>query len=429
MILFFGRNHAGGNSSGKLKTPLPVLRPQISVLTSDQSIVEYRLGQAIPDRLMRREHVHYLDHAARMLAVYRSGAGMSRRELHRSISNVLANEPDCPRQRIAAFCKILDDVSEFDADRKGQAAALRLQVFLRAAAMHPLVVEADQIFERTEHEGKRLIASELNRPWNEIDTALYADVVDRQPLIKFDGIASSEALLSRYNLAQLQACLYKAQRMTVHASADFAPIIRYAKLARLLVDTWKSAADAYRIDLSGPASVLHETRRYGVNFARFISALVSCSGWTLRATVMTPWGRTAELRVSHGDGFRSHVASPPAFDSEVEESLAKKWGESRDGWRLIRDAGILQHGQVTFVPDFLLKHDDGREAFLEIVGFWTPEYLETKRKTIARFADRKILLAIPRRTAKTETAGPGFILYKTRISPESVVEMLAASEK
>lgn len=399
------------------------------MLTSDQSIVEYRLGQAIPDRLMRLKHAHYLHHASRMLAVYRSGSGMTRRELHRSVSNILADEPDCPRQRIAAFCKILDDASEFDADRKGSAAALRLQVFSRAAAMHPLVTEADQIFERTEHETKRLIANELNRPWDEIDAALYTDVIDRQPMIRFDGIASPEALLSRYNLAQLQACLYKAQRMTVHAATDFAAIIRYAKLARLLVDTRKSAADVYRIDLSGPASVLHETRRYGVNFARFVSALVSCSGWEMRATVMTPWGRTAELRISHSDGFRSHIAAPPAFDSEVEEALAKKWGESRNGWRLKRDAGILQHGQVTFVPDFLLKHDDGREAFLEIVGFWTPEYLDAKRKTIARFADRKILLAIPRRVAKTEVSGPGFILYKTRISPESVVELLSQPQK
>jgi len=28
-----------------------------------------------------------------------------------------------------------------------------------------------------------------------------------------------------------------------------------------------------------------------------------------------------------------------------------------------------------FVPDFTFRHEDGTQACLEIVGFWTPEYL------------------------------------------------------
>ena len=48
-------------------------------------------------------------------------------------------------------------------------------------------------------------------------------------------------LLSRYNLAQLQACLYQCQRMSVEASTDFAAIVRYAKLCRLLVETRRIA--------------------------------------------------------------------------------------------------------------------------------------------------------------------------------------------
>jgi predicted nuclease of restriction endonuclease-like RecB superfamily len=269
---------------------------------------------------------------------------------------------------------------------------------------------------------KALIAAEIGRPWAEIDAAMYTDVIDRQPLLEFAGYPDAESLLSRYNLAQLQACLYKAQRLSVRARADFAAIVRYAKLSRLLVDTSRvSDSGLYRVDLSGPASVLHETRRYGVNFARFVSALVACRGWEMTADVATPWSWTAKLQLASTSGYRSHVPSPAEFDSEVEARLAQKWGESCNGWLLIRDAGILQQCKVTFVPDFLLKHEDGREAWLEIVGFWTPEYLESKRKTLSAFSGRRMVLAVSERTAKQPVGGRGVIIYKSAIKREEVV--------
>jgi predicted nuclease of restriction endonuclease-like RecB superfamily len=391
------------------------------MLTADQSIVRYDKGQAIPDRLTRVSHRHYLDYANRMIAVYQASMGKTRRQLYKAVEAVLSQEPDCERRRIAAFCKLLDDAGVFDQDHRGAAAALRLRVFSIAAKCHPLVTEADQLYERSERETKAAIAAEIGRPWDEMEAGLYVDVMSDQPLKSFEGFASAQAFLSRYNLSQLQACLYKARSMVVKASTDFAMIVRYAKLARLLVEARRISESEYRIDLSGPASVLRETRRYGINFARFVSALVACRGWSMRATLIAPWGSDVQLRITCDDGYRSHIASPADFDSEVEEALAKKWGESCEGWRLLRDAGILQEGQATFVPDFLARHEDGREVLLEIVGFWTPEYLAAKRKTIAMFKDRRIVLAIPQRTAKDGAAAPGIVVYKTRIKPAEVV--------
>jgi predicted nuclease of restriction endonuclease-like RecB superfamily len=244
--------------------------------------------------------------------------------------------------------------------------------------------------------------------------------MDRQPLREFKGDMSPADLLSRYNLAQLQACLYQCQQMTVEATADFAAIVRYAKLCRLLVETRRVTA-GYRIDLSGPASVLHETRRYGVNFARFVAALVSCRSWKMHASVMTRWGRLATVRLDSEAGYRSHIAAPADFDSQVESDLAARWGDVREGWKLVRDAGILQYGQTTFVPDFKLRHEDGREVMLEIVGFWTPEYLAAKRETIKKFRDHRILLAIPVKTAKENARESGAIVYRTKIDPDEVV--------
>lgn len=391
------------------------------MLTSNLSIVEYERGRARPDRLTRVTHRHYLEYAGRLLELYRGGVGKTRRELHRAVEGVFAGEEDCDRRRIGAFAKLLDDASTFDEDRRGKASALRLKVFGIAAKYHPLVTEPQHVFERTAEEAKRAIAAEIGRPWDEVERGLYIDVPDAQPLISFEGYESPEALLSRYNLAQLQACLYRARKMEVLVTGDFAAIVRWAKLARLLVECRRVGEMKYRIELSGPSAVLVETRRYGVNFARLVGALVACRGWSMHASVATPWGNWATLAVSCEDGYRSHVPRPEEFDSEVESALAEKWGESREGWRLMREAGILQEGQATFVPDFLLKHEDGREAFLEIVGFWTPEYLQAKRKTVALFRDRRIVLAVAKSVAKEGAQGPGVLTYRTRVKPEEVV--------
>ena len=402
-------------------------RTHHSVLTSDQSIISFHHGVASPDKLTRRTHAHYVPYAERMLTVYRNGVGRIRRDLHRAVQSILADEPDCNRRRVDAFCKLLDDAAEFEKDARGEASKLRVKVFTLAAKYHPLVTAVDTMFERSETEVKSLIAAELQLDWPSIDAALYADVIDQQRLKMPPDLDNPADLLSRYNVAQLQACLYRATQLSIQAATDFAAIVRRAKLCGLLLEIRQLDGGEHRIDLSGPASILRESRRYGILFAKFIPTLLACREWQMRATITTPWGRTAELRITSEDAYRSHLPPPPSFDSEVERALAEKWGESRNGWRLLRDAGILHEAQSTFVPDFLLKHDDGREAYLEIVGFWTPEYLAAKRKTIAKFSHQKIILAVPQRTAKENAAGPGVVLYKTRIKPDDVVEAVEAS--
>src|SRR6185436_14459466 len=103
-----------------------------------------------------------------------------------------------------AFCKLLDDAGEFDADRRGRAAELRLRVFSLAAPHHPLVQEPNRVFESGAREVRSKIARTLGRPWEQIEAELYSDVLACQRLKAFAGFPKPEDLLSRYNVAQLQ---------------------------------------------------------------------------------------------------------------------------------------------------------------------------------------------------------------------------------
>ena len=395
------------------------------MLTSEQSIVDFKAGRAIPDHLRRSTHRHYTEYAEKMLSVYSNGVGQQRRQLHRQIEPLFADEPDCPIRRIQAFCKLLDDTSVYQADPDGKAAKLRLQVFTEAGRFHPLVEQPDQLFEHDEKRIKQELSNKLGLPWDQIEQSLYSDVIAYQRLERFDGYPNSSALLSRYNVAQLQACLYRAENMIVSATDDFKTILRYAKLARLLHEIVRSGPSKYRITFSGPASVLHETRRYGVNFARFLPALLACKGWEMTASVKTPWNRSAKLVISDKDGFTSHLPSPDEFDSTLEESFAKKFGSERNGWQLIREGRILHDHQKTFVPDFTFRHKNGTEVLLEIVGFWTPEYLAHRRKTLQQFRHHRILIAVPEKSLREgASVGKNVLVYKTTLKVNPVMEVL-----
>lgn len=370
----------------------------IAMLTSELAVAEYDFAgnRIVPDRLTRKTHQHYLAYAERMLAIYRGGIGRTRQELHRAARAVFAGEDECPARRIDAFCKLLDDAGSYERDARGRAATLRRDVFRMAAAHHPLVRRADRLFERAEVKVKAEIADHLGRSWQAIDRELFADVMEFHRLAEFAGYADGGALLARYNVAQVQTALFRAVHMIVWATQDFKTILRYAKLARLMHTIVRAGDARYCIRFDGPMSVLRATRRYGAAMARFLPALLACRGWRMHAVVGTrrrSWQVGLDLCAE--DGLTSHLPPPEAFDSSIEEGFARKWGpDKRDGWRLDREGEILHQSQKVFVPDFVFRHDDGRTAVLEIVGFWTPEYLQAKLDTLRAFRDHHVLLAV-----------------------------------
>jgi hypothetical protein len=136
--------------------------------------------------------------------------------------------------------------------------------------------------------------------------------------------------------------------------------------------------------------------------------------------------RRLRLELSSRDGLKSTLPPPEEFDSSVERRFAMSWGEApRDGWTLIREGEVLVHLQTTFVPDFVFRHDSGRRVLLEIVGFWTPEYLRGKRERLHTFADAEILLAVAARNAVgLGDLAADAIVYRTALRVEDVLQRL-----
>ncbi len=395
---------------------------------ADYKIVDYKQVHVFPDRLTQSKNAQYQAYAGAMLEIYRTGIGLTRKELHRSVRQIFAKEVGCPLRRIDAFCKLLDEVSTYAHDQPRKAAQLRQRVFRAAAKLHPLVQTSSKWFEHTEEEAKKRIAKEIGIPWATIKKLFFADLNEYHRLQSFEGYEEPGKLLSRYNVAQAQAVLYDATIMTVKTSGDFKTILRYAKLAGLMHSIERVEPNSYRFSFDGPASLHSETHRYGVAMAKFLPGLLSCKGWEMVAWLKpTKWNKRLQFTLNDRCGLNSNVEPPADFDSDVERMFFAQWNEApRGGWRLGRERNVLHSGQRVFVPDFDFVHADGRKVLLEVVGYWTPEYLAHKVETIEKFRSENIFLAVQESLARKLPIGLGLVIpYKKHIAINAVLEQLA----
>ena len=347
-------------------------------------------------------------HLAKALGVYRSVTGERLGVVRDRARAALAGlRPD----RVEAVVQILDDVATYDWPRGGQAAARRVRVFERAARDHPLLDDGEARAFLTEVYGES-----PPEPGDRV-AILYADYPEFHRLVTFPDDYTVDDLRADYDLGQAQALLYSALRVNVEATADLGHIVRYARLSRLLHRLERAPGGGYRFVFDGPNSILRHTHAYGVDFARFLAALVPARDWRLTADVTLRKGwRPLVFTLTAADKLRSRLPAPALFDSALESSLAERFGEERDGWRLRREASVLEAGGALLIPDFVFTHADGTEVAFEIVGYWTPEYLREKLAKLGRVRAPNLLVAVPRSRALEAGSIPHAVLpFKTRI--------------
>ncbi len=75
------------------------------------------------------------------------------------------------------------------------------------------------------------------------------------------------------------------------------------------------------------------------------------------------------------------------YDSNIERRFAQKFEAFETGWRIEREPEPLITVQKTaFIPDFVLTNFENK-VLVEIIGFWTKEYLERKINKILQIID------------------------------------------
>src|ERR671915_2543135 len=277
------------------------------------------------------------------------------------------------------------------------------------------------------------VASKLHLPSHDVVLkTMWSDLDDNLILEHFDTIGP-EALVGWYNLSLMQTLLFNCTKLDFYISGglNWKRVLRSVKRLGLmyhLQQPQQQQENRIICSLEGPLSLFKLTDRYGTLLAKLLPSIIFSSdkkregngwggewhldSWIVRKTMdgrkiyefkiskneipelMTdPYSYFTSSSITEKElaGSSSSSSSSSSslyndyynFDSAVEEKFARRFEQAETGWRLTRepDPLVLSNGGA-FIPDFMFEKYD-KKIYLEIVGFWTKDYLERKLQKLA----------------------------------------------
>jgi uncharacterized protein len=381
-------------------------------------LLQYTLhfGQAYP-RFLKPERG--LPWAERVLETLSAHRGKMRGELDEALLSLEGDSPDYRVVRGLARLALAEATLEVQSPVAPE--ALRREAFALAAQRGYGERETGAVLGE--------LAQKYELEAETLREVLYADLPEREVLTALPELTPA-ALLDRYQLAQAQGLLYYATELLLQAhrntSGEYKKLFRFLKFYGLMYAVEGDLDTGYRIHVDGPASLFAQTRRYGVRMATFLPALLHVTKWELEARLYlrgqeTRYALTSEARLV------SHYSRPPEFDSLLEEAFFKRWARLETPWTLEREVEIIDLKGTVFLPDFALRHPDGRTVYVEIVGFWHPDYLKRKFEKVRRAGLPNLILAVSERLKVGEGDLEGLpgpvVFFKGKLDPGKVREV------
>lgn len=111
--------------------------------------------------------------------------------------------------------------------------------------------------------------------------------------------------------------------------------------------------------------------------------------------------------------------------------FARDFGRAAPGWALVREPEPVAAGGHLLFPDFAAfpRGEPGRRWLVEIVGFWTPEYLATKLARLREARIENLVLCIDEARNVGEgdlPLGARLVRYRRRVDVRRVLEAMGA---
>ena len=282
---------------------------------------------------------------------------------------------------------LLEKRSLFKRDDRVNAVELRREIFEKSGELG---------IPTSQEERKRVVeaaAAELRITTQDADQYLYADLDSELILEKFEIVPAIE-LLKEYNFSLTQTLLFDSTQARFTTTGNWQNIFRAIKRLGLIYDTEREGGMWVKID--GPSSLFKLTRRYGTSMAKLLPTILANPHWTFEAKVL--WRYTNEIcnfkleSGKHRFLFKTPQKLEVTFDSSVEREFASRFDELKSKWSLKREPEPILTGKQVMIPDFSFERD-GVKVYMEIVGFWTDDYLLRKIEKLKN-ADANILVAV-----------------------------------
>jgi predicted nuclease of restriction endonuclease-like RecB superfamily len=381
---------------------------------------------------------HYLTVASELTALFKQYVGCSRGALADGLREYEGDSLDYPV--IRGLAAVIEARCTFGNDPPVTPADLRAAAFQRGPVAH----KQNLFSQTTREQALAEVAGQFELAAGQVEAGLFADLAEEQILVDPGDPLAPGDLIARYNLELARGVLYWAREVRIQVYDNYKDVFKFIKLFKLMHTIRPLAGgdppDGYHVTLHGPISpFVKSTIRYGIQFAKFLPALLLCQRWQMAADVQPPGvrGRKPLLyALDDQTDLRTHFRGSGPFDSQLEADFAAefeaKYGGARRRWELAREDELILVGDTVMIPDFSFTHrKDGRRALLEIVGFWHPNYLRRKLAKVRQAGRRDLILLVYQSAnvaeGEFEAASAGEVL--TFVRKPILKDVLAAVER
>lgn len=339
---------------------------------------------------------------------------------------------------VRGFCTLLERRCVFKGTSSLDSVYVRKAVFEEASRRGFALTD----FERSDIINS--VASKLGVSANDAEEAMWSDLEENMALEKFDPIDAND-LIGWYNLSLMQTLLFNCTKFEfyVHGGMNWKRVLRDVKRLGLMYYLEQNAEGSELVcSLDGPLSLFKLTDRYGTSIAKLLPSIVSSVKWHVHAWIVrrTMSGKKVfEFEMSDANAPYLNLGNQyqyteqkentdRIYDSTVEERFARKFEQFGTGWKLVREPDPIIADGKALIPDFALEKYD-RRVYLEIVGFWTKEYLERKLHKLIASAAKKIdvLVAVNEELACSKISSlpkEKVIFYKNEVPIKPVIDYL-----
>jgi predicted nuclease of restriction endonuclease-like RecB superfamily len=278
---------------------------------------------------------------------------------------------------------------------------------------------ADPAIPRSEVLGRA--AAILGIRAEEIRQGLFADRPSERRLAAPAREPSPDEIILRHNLALAQGFLLLSREVVARVRSYPRFVVRMAKQKGLLC-TFSMAGDKAELGIDGPLAMTRYALKYGLALASFFPALVLTPEWSVDATCHLGH-RAAHFHADAADPIDGIDELPPALERPVETRLAKDIARLGTGWSIRTEADPVDLGGSSFLPDLVLERD-GRRALVEILGFYTAEYLESKLRALRSAGVSNAVLCIDESLAVADenVVADEIVRFRNRVDPARLLE-------
>ena len=278
---------------------------------------------------------------------------------------------------------------------------------------------------------------------NTLSKTMWSDLEENSTMIEFTPISARQLLLM-YNVSLVQTLLFGCVQMKVQLQSSlnkgtlWKELLRNVKRLGLMywLDSIEEVSNDEKVSqpggtnykiictIEGALNVLKLTDRYGNAISKLFPYIVKSQEWNVSGDILRTTSNGKRLiykfEISHDtypnsishlgveniilhnipaskrstsyrsiNPLKTSEQSELLFDSKIERIFSQQFELMQTGWKIEREPEpIITSQKTAFIPDFVLSKFDF-EIIVEIIGFWTKEYLERKISKIYDVVQKK----------------------------------------